>query len=158
MLIPNPERLKKHRVYTNLLEKFARIFPFFPVTWDRNTAQIIQKDLFISIIYIYIYIYFFFFGGGGNCGVAFPLMNVRRTFARSTRVPWFDAGFLRTLFGPKHGKPLNISRESLFSYLHKGQFAQNSGLAIVPFWTCLHILVETQKSWYLCLRLRWNIF
>ena len=42
----NPEIPKKHRVYTNFIEKFARTFPYFPVTRVRNPTEIIQKNLF----------------------------------------------------------------------------------------------------------------
>ena len=42
----NPEIPKKHRVYTNFFEEFARTFPYFPVTRVRNPTEIVQKNLF----------------------------------------------------------------------------------------------------------------
>ena len=42
----NPEIPKKHRVYANFFEKFARTFAFFPVTRVRNPAEIVQINSF----------------------------------------------------------------------------------------------------------------
>ena len=42
----NPEIPKKHRVYANFFEKFARTFALFPVTRVRNPMEIVQINLF----------------------------------------------------------------------------------------------------------------
>ena len=42
----NPEIPKKHRVYTNFFEEFARTFALFPVTRVRNPTEIVQMNLF----------------------------------------------------------------------------------------------------------------
>ena len=43
---PKSRNTKKHSVYTNFFEKFARTVAFFPVTRVRNPTEIVQKNLF----------------------------------------------------------------------------------------------------------------
>ena len=38
--------LKKHRVYTNFFDKFARTLPCFPVTRVRNPTELVQINSF----------------------------------------------------------------------------------------------------------------
>ena len=44
---------QKHRVYTDIFEKFARTFAFFHVTQVRNLTEIVQKNL-LRRIFVYI--------------------------------------------------------------------------------------------------------
>ena len=45
----DPEIPKKHRVYTNFFEKFARTFAFFPVMRVRNPTEIVQKKKLVQM-------------------------------------------------------------------------------------------------------------
>ena len=61
---PNPETPKKHRVYTNLFEKFARTFAFFPVTRvTYDPTEIVQKNLFRCTFLFWVE----FSGGLSSC-------------------------------------------------------------------------------------------
>ena len=44
----NPKYQKKHRVYTNFFEEFARMFAFFPVTQVRNPIGETLKGLYLK--------------------------------------------------------------------------------------------------------------
>ena len=79
---PKSEIPTKHRVCTKSLEKFKRTFPCFPMTWERNRAEFVQKSSFRWT--------FLFFILGGLFRVDFPLKRVlrgTRKFSRKFEIP-----------------------------------------------------------------------